>query len=353
MPREAHRVPYRWVLPALLAALTLTGCSSVPLERPPVQPPVDDAALAGVTLHVGDQKGGSQSLLRAAGLLEDLPYRIEWRTFTSGPPLIEAARAGAIDVGATGNTPAIFAAAAKARVQLVAANRGNVTSDAILVREDSPHHAVEQLRGTRIAVAKGSSAHGQLLYTLRAAGLTLDDVDLTFLAPADAFAAWQQGEVDAWAVWDPYTAQAEAEGGRVLADGEGTANGFGFQVASNAALADPARSAAVADLLARVAAAQTYSDTHRAQRAEVWSAETGLPLAVTRRAVDRGPDLPIPFDDGVVASQQALADAFSDAGVIPGRADFAALVDRRFEPTTRHAARTGIPGTPTHRGGTP
>ena len=63
--------------------LVLAGCSSVPRERPPVQPPVDPAALAGVTLRVGDQKGGSQSLLRAAGLL-DTPYRIQWSTFTSG-----------------------------------------------------------------------------------------------------------------------------------------------------------------------------------------------------------------------------------------------------------------------------
>ncbi|MBC3192267.1 ABC transporter substrate-binding protein [Pseudonocardia sp. C8] len=346
-----------WVVPRLVAAvvtlLALAGCSAVPVERPPVQPPVEEAVMAGVTLVVGDQKGGSQSLLRAAGLLDDLPYTVQWRTFTSGPPLIEAARAGAIDVGGTGNTPAIFAAAARARVQIVSANRGDVSGDAIVVRRDSPLRTVQELRGRRIAVAKGSSAHGQLLYTLRRAGLSLDDVELTFLAPADAFAAWKQGEVDAWSTWDPYTSQAELGGGRVLADGEGTANGLGFQVASNAALADPARSAAVADLLARVAAAQAYSNTHREQRAAVWSQETGLPIAVTRRAVGRGPDLPVPLDDRVVASQQALADAFSEAGVIPGRADFAAFVDRRFEPTTLHAARNGVPGTPTSRGDTP
>ncbi|MFP5020677.1 ABC transporter substrate-binding protein [Pseudonocardia phyllosphaerae] len=341
------------VLLAVLLLALLTGCSSVPVSRPPVQPPVDRAALAGVTLAVGDQKGGSQSLLRAAGLLDDLPYRVQWRTFTSGPPLIEAARAGAIDVGGTGNTPVIFAAAAKARVQIVSANRGNSASDAVLVRPGSPLRTAEDLRGKRIAVAKGSSAHGQLLSTLRAAGMTLDDVDATFLAPSDAYAAWRQGDVDAWAVWDPYTSQAvHDDHARVLVDGTRTANGYGFQVASNAALADPARSAAVADLLARIAAAQTYSDTHREQRAKVWSDETKLPLAVTRAAVASGVDLPVPLDDAVVASEQQLSDSFTEAGVIPGRADFGAFVDRRFEPTTLAAARRGIPGTPTDtRGG--
>ncbi|MBW0104663.1 ABC transporter substrate-binding protein [Pseudonocardia sp. KRD291] len=316
----------------VLLAVLAAGCSSVPRARPPVQPPVEPAALAGVTLKVGDQKGGSRSLLAAAGLLDDLPYRVEWSTFTSGPPLIEAARAGAIDVGGTGNTPVIFAAAARARVQIVAAAQGNVDSDAILAPRDSPLRTVADLRGKRIAVAKGSSAHGQLLHTLRAAGMSLDDVDVTFLAPADAFAAFQQGEVDAWSTWDPYTAQAQLQAGaRTIATGQGTANGYNFQVASNAALADPARQAAVGDLLARIAQAQRYSNVDRAGRAKVWSEETKLPLPVTTLAADRGPDTPVPMDDALVGSEQDLADAFSDAGVIPGRVRFADFVDRRFE----------------------
>lgn len=311
--------------------VVLAGCSSVPRTRPPVQPPADPAALAGVTLRIGDQKGGVQSLLRAAGLLET-PYRMEWSTFTAGPPLIEAARAGAIDVGQTGNTPAIFAAAARARVQLVAASQGNVTSDAILTLPGSPIRDVAGLRGQRIAVGKGTSAHGQLLYTLREAGLTLDDVDLTYLQPSDAYAAFRQGQVDAWATWDPYTAQAQLEtGAQVLASGEGTANGYSFLVASNAALADPAHQAALADFIGRVREAMRYSDRHRDERAASWSRETKLPLPVTALAASRGPDLPVAMDDTLVRSQQDLADAFTDAGIIPGRVRFADFVDRRFE----------------------
>ncbi|MHC1561447.1 ABC transporter substrate-binding protein [Actinomycetospora sp. C-140] len=308
--------------------LVLGGCSSVPLTRPPVQPPADPA---GITLRVGDQKGGSQSLLRAAGLL-DTPYRIQWTTFTQGPPLIEAARAGAIDVGQTGNTPAIFAAAARARVQLISASQGNVVSDAILVPPGSPIRSVADLRGKRIAVGKGTSAHGQLLSTLRAAGLTLDDVDLTYLQPADGYAAFRQGRVDAWAIWDPYTAQAQLEtGARVLADGEGTANGYSFLVASNAALADPVHQAALADFTDRLRRAMVFSDQHREERARAWAQETRLPLRVTELAASRGPDLPVALDDRLVRSQQELADAFTEAGVIPGRVRFADIVDRRFE----------------------
>jgi sulfonate transport system substrate-binding protein len=293
-----------------------------------VQPPADPT---GVVLRVGDQKGGAQSLLRAANLLSGMPYRVEWTTFSAGPPLIEAARSGAIDLGQTGNTPVIFAAAAKARVQLVSASQGNVVSDAILVPKDSPIRTVADLRGKRIAFGKGTSAHGQLLYSLRAAGMTMDDVDASYLQPSDAYAAFKQGQVDAWATWDPYTAQAQLESGaRVIATGDGTANGYSFEVASNEALADPGKQAAVADFVRRLDAAMRYSDTHREQRAESWSQETKLALPVTRLAAARGPDLPVPMDEGVVRSEQDLADALSDAGVIPGRVRFADIVDHRF-----------------------
>lgn len=323
------RRPSLTVLLLAVLALVVAGCSSVPRSRPPVQPTADPA---GVVLRVGDQKGGTQSLLRAADLLRGMPYRVEWTSFTTGPPLIEATRSGAIDIGQTGNTPAIFAAAARARVQLVAASQGNVTSDAILVPKNSPIRTVADLRGKKIAVGKGTSAHGQLLETLRAAGLSLDDVDLSYLAPGDAFGAFTQGQVDAWAIWDPYTAQAQLQAGaRTIATGEGTANGYSFQVASNGALADPGKQAAIADYLRRVDIAMRYSDAHRDQRAVVWSQETKLALPVTRMAAQRGPDLPVPMDDRLLTSQQELADAFSDAGVIPGRVRFADIVDHRFD----------------------
>ncbi|MDF9811960.1 ABC-type nitrate/sulfonate/bicarbonate transport system substrate-binding protein [Streptomyces sp. SPB162] len=92
--------------PALLLplALLLTACGG--------SSAADDASgssdggLGGVTLNVGDQKGGSEAILRAAGELDKVPYRITWSTFTSGPPLLEAVNAKAVDIGGVGNTPA-------------------------------------------------------------------------------------------------------------------------------------------------------------------------------------------------------------------------------------------------------
>jgi sulfonate transport system substrate-binding protein len=286
--------------------------------------------LTKVVLKVGDQKGASKALLTAAGL-DKTPYKLEWSTFTSGPPLLEAASGGAVDIGAVGNTPPIFAAAANAKIAVVSAAKGNVSSDAVLVPPGSTLTNVQDLRDKNIAVAKGSSAHGQILLALKKAGLSTKDVKLNFLQPADAYAAFTQKRVDAWAIWDPYTSQALLEASaRVLTDGNGTANGYTFQVAGRAALADAGKTAAIKDYVTRIAKAQKWSDTHRDEWAKAWSADTGLAITVTSAATKQGPDLPVALDDEVVRSEQTLADTFSDDKVLTSTVDFAKFVDKRY-----------------------
>lgn len=310
--------------------LGLTACGSQTPVSSAVPAPVSADDLAKVVLKVGDQKGGSKTLLTTAGL-EKTPYKIEWSTFTSGPPLLEAASAGGIDIGGVGNTPPIFAAAANAKISIVSSGKGNVESDVLLVPGDSPIQSVQELRGKNIAVAKGSSAYGQILLNLKKAGLSTKDVKLNFLQPSDAYAAFTQKQVDAWAIWDPYTSQALLEtGARILVDGKGTANGYTFQVAGRAALTDAGKNAAIKDYVSRIAKAQKWSDAHRADWAKAWAAETGLKLEVTTKATDRGPDQPVALEDTVIQSEQELSDAFTEEKILPGKVDFASFVDKRY-----------------------
>ncbi|GGM47130.1 ABC transporter substrate-binding protein [Longimycelium tulufanense] len=327
------------ILLALLALLT--GCPAAPTARKaPVPAPVGQAELKNVVLRVGDQKGGSKSLLAAADLLRDVPYRIEWSTFTSGPPLLEAASAGAVDIGGVGNTPPIFAAAANAKVSVVAAAQGDQTGDSLLVPADSPLHRLADLRGRTIAVAKGSSSHGVLLAALRRAGLRPRDVTIAYLTPAEAYAAFSQHRVDAWAIWEPYTSQAlQTTRARTLVDGRGLTNGLSFQVAGLAALADPGRNTAIRDYLVRLARAMAWSALHPEQRADVWSTETGLQRSVTKAAVDRGVDLATSLDQRVADSEQRIADAFFEAGLLPDRVTFADFVDTRHNNDVLAAVR--------------
>src|SRR3977135_970796 len=79
------------------------------------------SAGAQTTLRVGDQKGNSQAVMEAAGVLKDVPYRIEWKEFPAAAPLLEAL--GAIETGLVGDAPFTFAAAANVPVKAIAAIR--------------------------------------------------------------------------------------------------------------------------------------------------------------------------------------------------------------------------------------
>jgi ABC-type nitrate/sulfonate/bicarbonate transport system substrate-binding protein len=169
-----------------LLALLLAGCVSREENSGAKQAPdsVPLSELSDLTLQVGDQKGNTETLLRAAGVLQNLPYKIAFSTFTSGPPQVEGATAGKIDFAITGNSPPIFGAASNAKVKVVSAYDGGGNGDQIVVHADSQIQSIAELRGKKIAVGKGSSAHGHVLGQLDKAGLATSDVTLVFLQPA-------------------------------------------------------------------------------------------------------------------------------------------------------------------------
>jgi len=321
-----------------LLSLLLTGCvsrqdSSGAQEAPATVPLTE---LSGLTLNVGDQKGGTESLLRAAGALDNLPYEVAFSTFTSGPPQIEAATAGKIDFAITGNSPPVFGAASNARIKVVAAYDGGGVGDQVLVHADSPIRSIADLRGKRIAVGKGSSAHGHILGQLQNAGLTPADVTLVFLQPADALSAFTEREADAWAIWDPYTAQAEQQiPVRSIGQAKGVTNGYWFGIASDQALADPKRNTALQDLLVRFEKAARWAKDHPQQWAESYAAAVGLDPKVAAVAQGRSLRLPTELDDGVVAAEQKLADLFATSEQIPAAPNFADWVDRRYNDALR------------------
>jgi sulfonate transport system substrate-binding protein len=284
-------------------------------------------ASKAVTLRVGVQKDGVRSILQASGQLERLPYHVSFSTFTYGPPLVEAAGADKIDVAGVGSTPPIFGAAAGRDFKIIAAiQKRSRTDDALLVPKGSTIRSLQQLEGKRIAIAQGSSANGYILRLLLRVGISPQDVQLVNLAPADALAAFSSGRVDAWAVWQPYVAQAVNDGARVLADGPPDEAGSSFEIASGKALDDPARRSALQDFVGRLQKAYAWAAKNPDEWAAAWSKESQLPESTTRPAVRAVTADVWPVDPGLIGAQQELADVLAEQKVIPGKVDFKSVV---------------------------
>src|SRR6201995_4732681 len=132
------------------------------------------------TIRIGFQKSGKLVVLKSKGSLEEtlkpLGYDVVWTEFPSGPPLLEALNVGSIDFGITGETPPIFAQAARAPLVYLAYDPPAPQGEAILVPKDSPLKSVAELKGKKVALNKGSNVHYLLVRALEKAGLKYSDI---------------------------------------------------------------------------------------------------------------------------------------------------------------------------------
>ena len=277
-----------------------------------------------LTLRIGDQKGNMRAQLEAADALRDLPYDIQWAEFPAAAPLAEALNAGAIDAGIIGDAPLLFVLASGAPVKAVAVDKSDPYGTALLVRPDSPVRTAAELKGKRIATGRGSIGHHLALKALAQVGLSEKDVQLRFLGPVDAKIALANGSVDAWATWEPYTALAELSGqGRVLVNGRGLSSGNSFLAATEQALSEPARQAALQDYLNRLAEAQVWANQHLDSYSKTLAAIIGFPQDAARLQFERRHLRWQVIDPQTIATQQETADFYHAHGLMTERLEVA------------------------------
>lgn len=195
------------------------------------------------------------------------------------------------------------------------------------------------LRGRKIALQKGSSAHYLLVRAVAKAGLKWGDITPIYLPPSDARAAFEKGAVDAWAIWDPFYAATEVDvQPRVLVTGEGLSGNNSFYLASTAFTQQhPAALAAIFEALTE---ADAYVQSHRKEAAQQVAAFSGLGLATVHRFLERRPPSPTTALSATnVADQQRVADAFFELGLIPKPVKVADIV---WQPPQGLAARQAV-----------
>jgi len=272
-------------------------------------------------VRVGYQKSGALVLAKNEGALEKalqpLGYTVEWKEFTSGPPLIEALNGGSIDFGHSGDAPLIFAQAAGVPFQYLANTPQSPNSSAILVPKDSPLRTIGDLKGRKVAFTKGTSAHHLVFQALISAKLTLADIKPVYLSPPDARGAFQSGRVDAWAIWDPFFAAAEVDAeARVLVSSGAFSPNREFYFGRAEFLASHPET--IAPFLTALQETGLHALKEPKATAEFLSAKLGISQAVIERSESRKNRYTLTkITPEVVAEQQAFADAFLAQGLLP------------------------------------
>jgi sulfonate transport system substrate-binding protein len=276
-------------------------------------------AAPGKSLRIGFQKGepillAAKQNRRLETLLHPIGIDVQWTEFEFGPPMLEAMRVNAIDIGAVGDTPPVFAQAAHADLLYIAAQHSG--GQAILLPPNSRLQTLQDLKGRKLAFGRGSSAHNLVLAALEKAGLKYSDIQPVYLGPADAGPAFERGAIDAWCIWDPYYALFETRPGvRVLAKQTDIGEQNSFFIGRRGYV--EANPDVTAKVVGEFTAIAEWARSHRADIAASLAAATGMPLDAVQRGVDRDPFVVLPVDNEVVRIQQKVADRFSDLGLIP------------------------------------
>lgn len=283
-------------------------------------------------MRVGYQR--KTNLLKDQRLLETAyekqGIQVKWVNFQSGPPMFEALAGGHIDfIYDLSLTPAITAQAAGIDFKAIGVVTEGATS-AILVKRNSPLKSVADLKGKKVAVAKGTSSWAFLLYALQKANLKVDEVKVANLQPAEGRPAFATGAVDAWVVWEPFRSIQEAEVGdaRVLAAPEGFPDYY-VTVASTQFTTDHP------DLV------QTYVKARSEELAYFGGLGTAEKTATFARIYETNPKVaaawlshatPVlkPVSADVVKRANSIAQLLKESAGLPRTGDFAKVADERF-----------------------
>jgi sulfonate transport system substrate-binding protein len=308
-------------LPALAALLLplATACGGNASAR------TDSGKPGQVTLHIGDQGKSVLTLLTAAGELNNLPYKVEFDQFNSGPLVNQALSAGVVDFGVMGDTPAIFAAAADLPIDVVAASHTVGPGYTLLAKAGSGIHSLADIKGRKVAYSKGTANQGFLIQALATVNLKQQDVTPVDVPLQNVGSLLESGTVDAATVAaqdlvNYTTAHPDAV---KLINGSQVSSGYAFYLANRRAIADPAENSAIKDLVGRIIKATSWARANPDKWIDAYYVKVNKQTPATGKLIwqNSGETRFVALDQTVVSAQQRQADLFLANGQVPGKVD--------------------------------
>jgi sulfonate transport system substrate-binding protein len=338
-----------FIVSTLTGAALFAALLSAPAARAD-RPALGTVVPAGTRLVVGDQNENLQAMITASGARSRLAGKLQFANFRGGPEIFEAFRAGALDVAMVGSTPPIHAHAAGEPLPIVAALAGNAPAYRLALRPGLTISTLQELRGRKIAWAEGTARQPFILSALKKAGLTTRDVTLVSLKVADFPTAIRTGQVDVAPLNEPHLSRylKDYAGEKASAVPESEYRGLPRSVlylyASRKALDDPARAAAIRELVAAWMEAVQWTRTNPNEWVRAYYVKKqGLGEADGQAILKSDGELGFPLLRDIVADQQELIDLIYKAGQLPRRLDAKEEFDLRFDTllAQRNAGKEG------------
>lgn len=314
--------------------LMLGGLSLAGLAACSPKTPATSGDLSSLTLRVATYRGNPESFFDKAGIVPP-PYKLARTQFAGGNLIAEAINARALDFGGMSEIPPIFIAGHPGNlVRIVGVLKGDVNNQVVLVPKGSTAQDFKALKGKRIGYVKATTSHYILLRLLEKAGLTWADITPVALSPQDGLAAFQSGSLDAWVIYGVIVYQAREAGARVLTTAQGILSGNYLIAASQEALDDPVRLKAIGDYVQRYKKVFDWINADGVRWAQARTEATGVKQAYYEQEFRErsSPFVLQPISDAAIASQQAVADIFAAAKLIPNAVQVKPLWDDRLTP---------------------
>ncbi|ENX40964.1 sulfonate ABC transporter substrate-binding protein [Acinetobacter courvalinii] len=304
---------YTLIAASLASLMGVAGCAKKPEQQ-------STKKQETTTLNIGFQKYGILPIVKAKGELEKTlaaqGVQVKWVEFPAGPQLLEGLNVGSVVLGEAGEAPPIFAQAANPNLVYVANQPAAPSAEALIVQKDSPIQSIQDLKGKRIALNKGSNVHYLLLKLLEENNLTLSDIQPVYLPPSDARAAFEKGAVDAWVIWDPFLAAAEHQiHARVIANGEHLVSNHQFYLSDRQFAQNHPQ--VLNTVVTTLNQTTDWVKTHPDDAAKLLEKPTALEFDILKTSISRMGFGVQPISEKVAKEQQYVADAFFAQKLIP------------------------------------
>lgn len=151
---------------------------------------------------------------------DELGVDVNIINFDSGKDVNTAIASGSIDISELGSSPTALGISNGVDYEVFWIGDIIGSAESLVVKNDSGIESLEDLKGKKIATPFASTAHYSLLNALKLEGISESDVELLDLQPADIYAAWTRGDIDAAYVWYPVLSQLLENGKLITGSGE-------------------------------------------------------------------------------------------------------------------------------------